>query len=118
MFSIVIGPVFRADIPIVWKVVLGFTAAEPPKSHVHHFALSRNNSVVGNPCNSRVVSLDRRFGWGQPMPIRVWRCGMISRAVMNRAASSDSAAEAMTDKFDDLGNREDCTIEPREVIVF
>ena len=36
------------------------------------------------------------LGWGQPMSIRVWRCGIISRAVMKRAASSDSAAEAMT----------------------
>ncbi len=30
------------------------------------------------------------------MSMRVWGCGIISRAGMNRAASSDSAAEAMT----------------------
>ena len=64
MFSIVIGPVFRASIAIVSKLVLGFTAAEPPKSHIHHFVPSRNNSVVGSPCSSRAVSLDRRFGLG------------------------------------------------------
>ena len=64
MFGIVISPVFRACIPIVSKLVLRFAAAEPPKSHVHHFAPSRNNSVISNSCSSRVVCLDRRFGLG------------------------------------------------------
>ena len=36
------------------------------------------------------------LGWGQPMSMSVWRCGIISLAVTNRAASSDSAAESMT----------------------
>ena len=36
------------------------------------------------------------LGWGHPMLMRVWQWGIISRAVMKRAASSDSAAEAMT----------------------
>ncbi len=36
------------------------------------------------------------FGWGQPMSIRVWRCGIISRAVMKSAASSALDANAMT----------------------
>jgi len=62
MLGIVIGPIFRACVPIVSKLVLGFKAAEPPKSHVHHFAPLRNNSVISNPCSSRVVCLDRRFG--------------------------------------------------------
>ncbi len=38
----------------------------------------------------------RLFGCGQPMLIRVWRCGIISLAVMKRAASSASDANAMT----------------------
>ena len=36
------------------------------------------------------------LGWGHPMSMRVWRCGIISLAVIKRAANSDSAAEAMT----------------------
>jgi hypothetical protein len=36
------------------------------------------------------------FGWGQLMGMRVWWWGIISHAVMNSAASSDSAADAMT----------------------
>jgi hypothetical protein len=36
------------------------------------------------------------FGWGQPMAMRVWRWEIISCTVMNCAASSDSAADAMT----------------------
>jgi hypothetical protein len=36
------------------------------------------------------------FGWGQLMVMRVWRWGIISCAVMNIVASSDSAAKAMT----------------------
>jgi hypothetical protein len=35
-------------------------------------------------------------GCGHPMLMRVWRWGTISRAAMNNAASSASAAEAMT----------------------
>ena len=35
-------------------------------------------------------------GCGQPMSMRVWELGAISRAEMNNAASSASAAEAMT----------------------
>ena len=37
------------------------------------------------------------LGFGHPMSMRVWRWGTISRAAMNNAASSASAAEAMTD---------------------
>jgi hypothetical protein len=36
------------------------------------------------------------LGWGHPMSMRVCWWGIISRAVMKRAASSDSAAEAIT----------------------
>ena len=36
------------------------------------------------------------FGCGHPMAMRVCRWGIISLAVMKRAASSDLAAEAMT----------------------
>jgi hypothetical protein len=36
------------------------------------------------------------LGCGHPMSMRVCLWGIISRAVMKRAASSDSAAEAMT----------------------
>ncbi len=43
-----------------------------------------------------VVSFDGLLGWGHPMLMRVCRRGIISRAVMKRAASSDSAAEAIT----------------------
>ena len=36
------------------------------------------------------------FGCGHPMAMRVCLWGIILHAVMNRAASSDSAAEAIT----------------------
>ncbi len=36
------------------------------------------------------------LGWGHPMLMRVCQWGIISRAVMKRAASSDYAAEAIT----------------------
>ena len=36
-------------------------------------------------------------GWGHPIPIRVWRIGTISLAVINSATISDSAAEDITD---------------------
>jgi hypothetical protein len=43
-----------------------------------------------------VVVLTGLFGWGQSMAMRVWWWGIISLAVMNSTASSDSAADAMT----------------------
>jgi hypothetical protein len=64
VFSIVISPVFGASIPIVTKLVLGFLATEPPKSHIHHFAPTRDNRIVGNTRGSEVISLDRIFGLG------------------------------------------------------
>jgi hypothetical protein len=70
VFSIVISPVFGARIPIVTKLVLGFLAMEPPKLHIHHFAPTRNNSIVGNTSGSGVISLDRIFGLG---PSRVYK---------------------------------------------
>jgi hypothetical protein len=36
------------------------------------------------------------LGWGQPMSMRVWQWKIISLAMMKRAASSDSVADAMT----------------------
>ena len=38
----------------------------------------------------------RLFGCGHPMAMRVWQWGIISLAATKRAASSDSAAEAIT----------------------
>ncbi len=64
VLSIVISPVFGAHIPIVTKLVLEFLATEPPKLHIHHFASTRNNIIVGNTNGSGVISLDRIFGLG------------------------------------------------------
>ncbi len=88
MFCIVVSPVLGASIPVVSKLVLRGPAAEPPKTHIHHLAPTQNNSVVNNPA---AVKLSVWMGLLGP-----WQCGIISRAVMKRAASSDLAVDAIT----------------------
>ncbi len=96
MFGMVVGPVLGAPIPVIMKLILGCAAMEPPKLHVHYLGPAGGNTFVGNSRGCRVIRLDRAFCWGQPIAMRVWQWGIISRAVMNSAASSDSVAKAMT----------------------
>jgi hypothetical protein len=94
MFGMVVGPVLGACIPVITKSILGCTAMEPPKLHIHHLCPAGDNSFIDNSCGCRVIHLDRTFWLGQPMVMRVWRWGNITHAVMS-AASSDSVADAM-----------------------
>ena len=48
VFGIVVGPVLGARIPVITKLILGCTAAEPRKSHIHHLGPAGDNSFVGN----------------------------------------------------------------------
>jgi hypothetical protein len=61
VFSVVVGPVLGACIPVTSKLILGCAAKEPPKSHIHHFVPVGHNSLVGNSSCCRVISLDRTF---------------------------------------------------------
>jgi hypothetical protein len=70
-------------------------AMEPPELHVHHFAPARNNSLLGTLTAVELAVWIGLLGWGQSMSMRVWWWGIISHAVMNRAASSNSVADAM-----------------------
>ncbi len=96
-FGGVVGPVFGACIPVITKLVLRCTATEPPEPHIHHFAPARNNSFIGNPRCCGFISLDRTFRLG-PTHVDVGLAvgNHCSLAVMNRAASSNSKANAMT----------------------
>jgi hypothetical protein len=58
VFSVVVGPILGASIPIVPKLVLRGPAAQPPIAHIHHLAPMRDSSVVHDPSSSGVVSLD------------------------------------------------------------
>ncbi len=95
VFGVVVGLFLGTCIPVISKLILGCAATEPPKLHIHHFGPAWHNSLVGNSSCCRVICLDRTFRWGQPMAIRVWRWGMISRVVMKSTASSDLVAESM-----------------------
>ena len=50
VFGAVVGPVFRASIPVVMELVLGGAATEPLEAHIHHFGLAGNNCCIGNTC--------------------------------------------------------------------
>jgi hypothetical protein len=64
IFGVVVGPVLGACIPVITKLVLRCMAMEPPELHIHYFAPARNNSFIGIPCGSGVISLDRTFRFG------------------------------------------------------
>ncbi len=50
VFGVVFSPVFRAGVPVVTELVLGGTAMEPPKVHIHHFGPAGHIHFVGNTC--------------------------------------------------------------------
>jgi hypothetical protein len=96
VFCVVVGSVLGTCIPVRTKLILGCMAMEPSKLHIHHHGPAGRNSLVANSCCCRVIHLDRTFRLSQHMAKRVWQWGIISREVMNSAASSDSVAKAMT----------------------
>jgi hypothetical protein len=55
------------------------------------------------------------FGWGHPMPIRVWRWGIISHAVMRGKFGFRRICHY---KLDYSGNIEDRTIESQKRVIF
>jgi hypothetical protein len=86
----------EACIPVISKLILGCTTTEPPKLHIHHLVPAGHNSLVGNSSCCRVIHLDRSFRLLPTHGNEGLAVGNILRAVMKTAASSDSAAEAMT----------------------
>ena len=64
VFGVLVGPVLRACIPVIAKLILGCAATEPPKSHIHHPGPAGDNSFVGNSRCCRVIHLDRTFWLG------------------------------------------------------
>jgi hypothetical protein len=96
VFGVVISQVFATSIPVITKLVLRCAASKPPKAHIHHLGPAGHNRFVGNTAAVELSVCIGVFGSGHPMAMRVCLWGIISRAVMKRAASSDSAAEAIT----------------------
>ncbi len=64
VFGVVVGPVLGARIPVIANLILGCTAMEPPKLHIHHLGPAGDNNFVGNPRCCRVIHLDRNFWLG------------------------------------------------------
>jgi hypothetical protein len=96
VFYVVVSPVFGSSIPVVSKLVLRGSATEPPKAHIHHLAHVWDNSIVNNPFCCGVLCLNGAF-WLGPSHVDVSPAvGNHLWAVINRAASSDLAADAIT----------------------
>jgi hypothetical protein len=64
VFGMVVGPVLRACVPVITKLILGCTAMGPPKLHIHHLGPAGDNSFVGNSHCYRVICLGRTFWLG------------------------------------------------------
>ena len=95
-FGGIVGVVEWSWGPVVAKLSLKFTTAEPPKTHIHGLHLFGDNGFV---CNPRAVVLSvwmGDLGWGHPISSRDCRSGTISLAQMYSPASSASAAEEAT----------------------
>ena len=54
----IVGKIVWAGAPKVSELALGFSASEPPKSHVHGFHPFGNDGFVGYAEGSCVVCLD------------------------------------------------------------
>ncbi len=96
VFGVVVSPVFRASIPLVTELVLGGAAMEPPEERIHHFGPARNIFLLVTPAAVELSIWIGLFGWGYPIEMRVCLWGIISLAITKRAASSDLAADAIT----------------------
>ncbi len=96
VFGVVVGPVLCACIPVILKLILGCAAM----SHQNRISIIldlRGTMVfLVTPAAVGLSVWIGLLGWGHPMVMRVWRWGIISRAVKKSAASSDLAAKAMT----------------------
>ena len=104
VLGVVVGQVLRSRIPVLTELVLGSTATEPPYTHIHHFAPSGNNCVVGHPSCRGVVRLDRAFRLG---PAHVDQ-GLTMRYHLTCCYEESSQfifGCRRHDKFDDLGYR-------------
>ena len=64
VLGVVITQVVFSLVPLVSELILGFLAPEPPYAHVHHFAPSGHNCLVGHTSCSGIVRLDRDFRLG------------------------------------------------------
>ena len=96
MFCVVVGPVFGFSIPVVSKLSCDARQRSHQK-RISIILLLRGTIVLLTTPEAVELSIwIGLLGWGQPMSMRVWRWGIISHAVMNRAASSASAADAIT----------------------
>jgi hypothetical protein len=96
VFYVAVHPVLGSCVTVVLKLVLRCPAMEPPEAHIHHLAPARDNGIVTTPAAVELSVWIGLLGWGHPMSMRVWWWGIILRAVINSAASSDSAADAIT----------------------
>jgi hypothetical protein len=96
VFGVVVSPVFRARAPVVTELVLGSTATEPPKRISIILALRGTIVLLVTPAAVELSVWIGLFGWGHPIKMRVCLWGIISLAITKRAASSDLAADAIT----------------------
>jgi hypothetical protein len=96
VFGVVVSSVFRAHIPVITKLVLGGVAAEPPEAHIHHFGSAGIDCCIGNTCSGELSVWIGLFGWGHPIEMRLCLWEIISLAMTKMAASSDLAADAIT----------------------
>jgi len=95
VFGVIISPVFGTSIPVVTKLVLRCAASKPPEVHIHHLGSAGKIVLLVTPTTVELSVWIGVFGCGHPIVMRVCLGGIISRAVTKRAASSDSAAEAI-----------------------
>jgi hypothetical protein len=96
VFGVVVSPVFRTCVPVVTKLVLGSAATEPPEAHIHHFCQQGTIVLLVTPAAVELSVWIGLFGWSHPIEMRVSLWGIIFLAVTKMTASSDLAADAIT----------------------
>ncbi len=99
------------------ELVLRLSAMELPEAHIYHFAPAKNNSFIGNPRCSGVVHLYRAVRLG---PTLVNECLVMGDhfSCGDKVGCKFWFSSQCHDKLDDLGNRQNCTIQAWEWVIF
>ncbi len=117
VFCVVASPVLGSSIPVEAKLVLRDKAMEPPEAHIHTFAPARNNSIVSNSSSFGVICLDRAFRLGPPHVNEGLAVGY-HFLCCDEKCSKFRFGSRCHNKLDDMGNRENSTIELWEGVIF
>ncbi len=117
VFGVVIGKIVGAFVPIEAELALGFSTSEPMDSHANNLDAACDDSVIYESDCSQIVCLDGQLGlWSTHFSKCVAdgdhvACGDVQNCQLRFCRTGH-------DKFDDLRDGEDGSVDSRYGFVF